>query len=113
MPASAARNMIERTRNCAGGPRHVDDAGEDLAILVPGLAVASEVVLAAEPVVPDPRRMRHRRVDLLLHVGLTGLRAGRSSAIPWSQLTPVSNAYATSSRDGPVEEVATRDRATV
>jgi hypothetical protein len=47
-----------------GGPGDVDDLGEDLAILVTGGAVHRVVVLAAQPVVPDPGRVRHRGVDL-------------------------------------------------
>src|SRR5690606_42048058 len=40
----------------------LDDLGEGLAEPVPGLAVDGVVVLAAEPVVPDAGRVRHRRV---------------------------------------------------
>ena len=40
-----------------------DDAGVDLDVLVAGLPVHGVVVLAAQPVVPDPGGVRHRRVD--------------------------------------------------
>jgi hypothetical protein len=40
------------------------DAGEPGNARVPGNTVGGAVFLAAHPVVPDPRRMRHRRVNL-------------------------------------------------
>ena len=40
-----------------------DDAGVDLDVLVAGLPVHGVVVLAAQPVVPDPGGVRHRCVD--------------------------------------------------
>jgi len=45
------------------GAGHVHDAGKGLAVLVPGDPVDLVVVLAAQPVVPDPGRVRHARVD--------------------------------------------------
>jgi hypothetical protein len=42
-----------------GGAGDVDDAGEGLTKLLGDLAVDGEVVLAAQPVVPDPGRLRH------------------------------------------------------
>jgi hypothetical protein len=60
-----------------GGPCDVDDFGEDLAILVTGGPVHRVVVLAAQPVVPDPGRVRHRGVDLGWCRGL----AGRGGAV--------------------------------
>jgi hypothetical protein len=47
-----------------GGAGDVHDLGIDGAIVVTGVAVHREVVLAAQPVVPDPRRVRHLGVDL-------------------------------------------------
>ena len=46
-----------------GGAGDHGDAGEYLPVLVAGLAVDGVVVLAAQPVVPDPRRVWHGRVD--------------------------------------------------
>jgi hypothetical protein len=45
------------------GTRDHGDAGEDLFVLIAGLTVDGIVVLAAQPVIPDPGRMRHRGVD--------------------------------------------------
>src|SRR5208283_3899132 len=39
------------------------DTRENLLVLVTGLAVDGIIVLAAQPVVPDPGRVRHGRVD--------------------------------------------------
>ncbi len=47
----------------AAGARHVDQAGEDLLDLVPGLPVDLVVVLPAHEVVPEPGGVRRARVD--------------------------------------------------
>ena len=46
-------------RHGALRPGVVDDRGEDLTHPLAGLAVGGEVVLAAQPVVPDPGGVRH------------------------------------------------------
>jgi hypothetical protein len=48
------------------GPGSASDNGdtrENILVLVTGLAVDSIIVLAAQPVVPDPGRVRHRGVN--------------------------------------------------
>src|SRR5207244_12288112 len=50
----------------------VPDAGVELADLVADLLVNRVVVLAAQPVIPDPGRVRYRRVDLALRAGHGG-----------------------------------------
>ena len=47
-----------------GGASVLDDRREGLENLVADLAVDGEVVLAAQPVVPDPGRLRHVGIDL-------------------------------------------------
>jgi hypothetical protein len=52
----------------AGGPGLGSRLGQDVQDLVAGLAVDSVVVFAAQPVVPDPGRIRHGGVDPLHQV---------------------------------------------
>jgi hypothetical protein len=65
----------------AVGPCPDHDLGHGLVEVVAHLLVGGVVVLAAQPVVPDPRRMRDGGVDLDLGVG--GVRAtGHDGHLP-------------------------------
>ncbi|GAA4731899.1 hypothetical protein Prum_069770 [Phytohabitans rumicis] len=57
MPTSPARNRTTRPRNALEATGDVDHVGVDLFDLVADFPVGGEVVLAAQPVVPDPGAM--------------------------------------------------------
>ena len=73
MPASPARWRIGRPRNARLLRGDRDDAGEDGRVRVAGRLVDRVVVLAAQPVVPDARRVRYRGVDSLFGCGHGGI----------------------------------------
>lgn len=105
----------------AGGAGAGLDAGEDLAERVTGGAVHLVVVLAAQPVVPDPGGLRHGRVEPGERVrrGVGGLFGhGRSCACvrarrgPRNRRTPVVGNHVITQRFGSCASSAPTDHVT-
>jgi hypothetical protein len=57
-------DRADRSVGTCPQPGYRDDLGVDLAESVPGFPVDGIVILAAEPVIPDAGRMRHRGIDI-------------------------------------------------
>jgi hypothetical protein len=62
-PSLACQEANDTSQEMTVGTGDIHDSREDRTELVTGRAVDSVVVLAAQPVIPDPGRMRHRCVD--------------------------------------------------
>src|SRR6266568_92412 len=62
-PSLACQEANDTPQESTVGTGNIHDLREDRTELIAGYAVDGVVVLAAEPVVPDPSRVRHRCVD--------------------------------------------------
>src|SRR6266487_45603 len=67
------------------GAGRADQLRDERENLVPDLPVNGVMILAAQPVIPDPRRMRNRRIDLRRCPRAGRLRASSHDMRPWHE----------------------------